>query len=179
MVLYCFSCAKMASMYADDSSSEHFADDIKDITNVMNSEMKNAQEWLHANKISLNVTKTTYMLIGTSHFLHDNITGERPLRANFEISGESIEQICYVKYQGVQINNELTWKDHIEAVSLKVTRAIRMIKNSKKFIQKFLLKMLYHGLVEPHFRFCCLVWGICRVTTRHFLGKLRKIESYE
>ena len=33
--------------------------------------------------------------------------------------------------------------------------------------------VLYQGLVEPHFRFCCSVWGTCGVTTRCTLEKLQ------
>ena len=33
--------------------------------------------------------------------------------------------------------------------------------------------MLYLGLVEPKFRYCCSVWDTIGVTTRHTLGKLQ------
>ena len=36
-----------------------------------------------------------------------------------------------------------------------------------------LLKMLYLGLVEPHLRYCCSVWGACGVTSRKTLDKLQ------
>ena len=110
----------------NDTSLARSAYDIKDITNVMNSELENLKKWLHGNKLSLNVAKATSMLIGTSRTLRDKITGEPP-RENFEISGEPDEQNNSVKYLGIQIGNKLKWKDHIEAVSLKVTRAIGMI----------------------------------------------------
>ena len=89
------------------------------------------------------------------------------------ISGEHIEQKPSVKYLGVHIDNKLTWKDHIKAVPSKVTRAIAMIRHSKKLLPKHTLKMLYQGLVEPLFRFCCSVWGACGVTTRCTLEKLQ------
>ena len=73
------------------------------------------------------------MLIGTRHTINDKVTTE-PLRENFVISGESIEQKPSVKYLGVYINNKLKWKDHIKAVASKVIRAIAMIRYTKKFI---------------------------------------------
>ena len=48
-----------------------------------------------------------------------------------------------------------------------------MIRYTNKFNPKHALKMLYQGLVEPHFRFCCSVWGTCGVTTRCTLVKLQ------
>ena len=60
-----------------------------------------------------------------------------------------------------------------KAVASKVTRAIAMIRYAKKFLPKHTLKVLYQGLVEPHFRFCCSVWGTCGVTARSTLEKLQ------
>ena len=78
-----------------------------------------------------------------------------------------------VKYLGVHIDNKLKWKDHIKAVPSKVTRAIAMIRHTSRFIPKHTLKMLYQGLVEPHIRFCCSLWGACGITTRCSLEKLQ------
>ena len=150
-------------MYADDTSLAHSAKDVKDITSTINIELGNLKVWLPGNKLSLNVAKTTSMLIGTRHTINDKVTTE-PLRANFVISEEPIEQKPSVKYLGVYIDSKLKWKDHIKSVASKVTRAIAMIRYTKKFILKHTLKMLYQGLVEPHFRYCCSVWGTCGVT---------------
>ena len=48
-----------------------------------------------------------------------------------------------------------------------------MIRHSRKFLPKHTLKMLYQGLVEPHLRFYCSVWGECGITTRCTLEKLQ------
>ena len=112
------------------------------------------------------------MLIGTRHTINDKITTE-PLGAHCVISGEPIQQKPVVKYLGVYIDNKLKWKDHIKAVASNVTRATAMIRYTKKFIPKHTLKMLYQRLVEPHFRYCCSVWGTCGVTSRCTLEKLQ------
>ena len=74
---------------------------------------------------------------------------------------------------GVHIDNKLKWKDHIKGVASKVIRAIAMIRYTKKFIPKHTLKMLYQGPMEPHFRFCCSVWGTCGSTNRCTPEKLK------
>ena len=113
------------------------------------------------------MVKTTSMLIGTRHIINGKITAE-PLRTNFVIPGKGgpIEQKPSIKYLGAHVDNILKWKDHIKAVASKVTRAIAMIRHTKNFIPKHTLKMLYQGLLESHFRFCCSVWETCGITTR-------------
>ena len=112
------------------------------------------------------------MLLGTRRNLNDKITTEL-LRANFEIFGEPGKQKPSVKSLMVHIDNKLKWKDHIKAVASKVPRAIAMIKHTKKIISKLTLKMLYHGHVEPHFRFCCSVWGTYGINTHCTPEKLQ------
>ena len=67
----------------------------------------------------------------------------------------------------------MKWKDHISLISSKVSRAIGIIKHFKKELRVNLLKMLYLGLVEPHFRYRCSVWGSCGITTCKTLDRLQ------
>ena len=160
------------TMYADDTSLAYASNSIDDITKSMNAELENLRKWLHGNKLTLNVAKTTSMITGTNRKLHQS-NRQKLIQAHFKISGEAIEQKTSVKYLGVILDNQMKWKDHISLVSSKVSRAIGMIKYAKKVLPTNLLKMLYLGLVEPHFRYCCSVWGSCGVTTRKKLDKLQ------
>ena len=123
-------------------------------------------------KLTLNVTRTTSMIIGTNRKLHESDSGELT-QAHFKISEEAVEQKTSVKYLGVVLGNQMNWKDHISLISLKVSRAIGIIKYAKKVLPLNLLKMLYLELVEPHFRYCCSVCSSCGATTRRTLDKLQ------
>ena len=160
------------TMYADDTSLAYAFNSIDDITTAMNTELESLKKWLHGNKLALNVTKTTSMIIGTNRKLHESNSGEL-IQAHFKISGEAIEQKTSVKYLGVILDNQMKWIDHINLISSKVSRAIGIIKCAKKVLPFNLLKMLYLGLVEPHFRYCCSVWGSCGATTRKAPDKLQ------
>ena len=61
-----------------------------------------------------------------------------------------------VKYLEVQVDNSLDWKDQIKAISLTVSKALGLSEHAKHFSQITTL-----SIVEPHFRYCCSVWG-CR-----------------
>ena len=52
-------------------------------------------------------------------------------------------------------------------------RAIGYIKYARKFLPRETLRMLYLGLVEPHFRYCCSVWGSCSTVLRQKIEKLQ------
>ena len=74
---------------------------------TINHELKDIIRWLYANKLSLNIKKTKFMLfnIGNNKIPSSNIT--------IKILNEKIEQIEYTKFVGVILDEKLTWRNHI------------------------------------------------------------------
>ena len=50
-------------MHADDTSLAYASSRIDDIAKAMNTERENIRKWLHVNKLTLNFTKTTSMVM--------------------------------------------------------------------------------------------------------------------
>ena len=89
------------------------------------------------------------------------------------IQEERIDNVLAAKYLGIQVDRNLNWKGHIKALSSKVSRAIGFLKHAKSFLPRATLKTLYTGIIEPHFRFCCSVWGNCGAIEKSQLQKLQ------
>ena len=64
-------CVKNAkvSMYADDTALYYSSADIDVIVQKLNEDLENVRIWLMKNKLSLNVKKTEFMVLGTSRKL--------------------------------------------------------------------------------------------------------------
>jgi hypothetical protein len=52
-------------LFADDTNLTASGDSITDLETAVNSDLENLRKWLIANKLSLNVAKTEFMLIGS------------------------------------------------------------------------------------------------------------------
>ena len=52
-------------MYADDTTISLSSKSIADLQNDLNLDLLKLQDWLHANKLSLNVVKTQSLIIGS------------------------------------------------------------------------------------------------------------------
>ena len=65
-------CLSAASprMSADDTNISYAANTLSELENVINSELKNLKYWLEANKLSLNIAKTEFMIIGSRQRMH-------------------------------------------------------------------------------------------------------------
>ena len=92
---------------------------------------------------------------------------------DLKIRDNEFEVVQKTKYLGVQIDCCLNWREQIKAVSTKVSRAIGFLRHAKSFLPQASLKTLYTGIVEPHFRYCCSVWGCAGSTDTNQLQKLQ------
>ena len=159
------------SMYADDTSLCLKSRDISQLNEAINDDLAHLDSWLKGNKLSLNVAKTQSMLIATKpkHRTLNNAAEKLHLK----IRGSELDVVNKTKYLGVHVDNSLDWKEHIKTVSTKVSRAIGFLKHAKNILPIASLKTLYSSIVEPHFRYCCSVWGCCGTTDIDQLQKLQ------
>ena len=120
----------------------------------MNNDLINVIRWLVSNKLSLNVAKTEYMLFG-SPFRLSNLGKPHSLT----IGEKTITRVQHTVHLGVHLDESLKWDDHINQLSLKVSRAISGLRQARDFVDMKTLTMIYNALIQPHFDYCDAVWG--------------------
>ena len=160
------------SMYADDTSLCFQSKDLSRVNEALNEDLSRLDAWLISNKLSLNVAKTKSMLVSTKAKRKALNKSNQNLQVN--INGTELEVVSKIKLLGVLLDNSLDWKEQVQAVSLKVSRGLGILKHSKKFLPFSALTSLYTSIVEPHFQYCCSVWG-CAGTTE--INRLQKLQN--
>ena len=85
----------------------------------MNYDMNLIQSSLSANRLTLNVKKTKYMLIG-SQFKLSQINSDFTVKVN----NKPLERVIKHKSLGVQIDESLNWCPHIDTISKKISAGI-------------------------------------------------------
>ena len=163
-------CLKRASprMFADDTNISIAAKSVAELDLMINSEMKNLHQWLITNRLSLNVAKTKFMIIGSRQRLlvhNDHIS--------IEIDGKAIERVYETKSLGLQIDEHLTWARHVENVSKKIASAIGALKRVRQFIDTDTALKIYIALIQPYFDYCSAVWDGLNITLNDKLQKLQ------
>ena len=110
-------------MYADDTTLTSSAEDSHVLDYKMNHDMKLIQSWLTANKSTLNIKKTKFMLIGSPYRLsqvHNDFT--------VPVNNKSLERVSGHKTLGVHINESLTWRPHINDVTKKISADLAVLR---------------------------------------------------
>lgn len=131
----------------------------------MNNELKKLKAWFDYNKLSLNTSKTKFMLFG-NHRVN--------MQVQIEIDGVEIERVHENRFLGVVMDDKLSWKSHIKHVQSKVSKSIAVINKVKHILDYKSLHTLYCSLVLPYFMYCAEVWGNNYKTTLKSLITLQK-----
>ena len=103
---------------------------------VISNEIKSILEWLNINKLSLNVKKTKFMLF---HYHQCNVNSLIPKLA---INSEPIERVTECNFLGLTIDGHLSWPPHIQKISNKISRTIK-IMCQLRFLPTHILKLIY------------------------------------
>ena len=143
-------------MYADDTTLsitiDSFNEDTtKNITSEINNELSKINEGLKINKLSLNKSKTKYMM---SKKQRANIV--KPI---LQIDGINIDSVDHFNCLGLTLDSRMTWNNHTTNISNKCSRTIAVLNRIKHVIPLIVRILLYNTLILPHFNYCITAWG--------------------
>ena len=158
-------------LYADDANIIITGKDIEEIRSQFSVLAEALVDWVSLNGLSLNVKKTKYMIFSNIKLNLSSFSAS--------IANVPIEQTTTARFLGVLVDNKLTWKQHITALQVKMTRNSSILLKLKGILPLDVLKTLYHCFVQSHLNHCPLVWGLGNKCTlaRLFTAQKRAIRT--
>lgn len=136
-------------LFADDTTLLYSHPDISSKIDFINKELFEISNWFKANKLSVNASKTNYIIMGTSHITNKYVNvssctqkgivknaGDVPTfdsdinnhlhkqKVNVISDNVSLDRVTSTKFLGVIIDERLTWKKHIDTISKTISRNI-------------------------------------------------------
>ena len=113
-----------SSLFADDTNLTACGISVINFEAAVNSDFENLRKWLIANKLSLNVVKTEFMLIGSQRMVK-NISNLQP---NVVSENKRIKQVQECKTLGVTVDQHLSWKSNTDIICRKITSGISALR---------------------------------------------------
>ena len=164
---------KHLKKFADDTHMLHADRNLKFLETTVNAELSNVYDWLIANKLSLNIKKSNFVIFRP-----------RQKKLNYEVNLKvidyqtntyiSLERKNYVKYLGVLIDETLSWKYHIIHLASKISKTIGVIARLRYFVPLATLHHIYISLIQPYLLYGIVAWGQAAKTHRNKILLLQK-----
>ena len=140
-------------MFADDMAFYCHENSPTDLQLKLNADLAAITSWLHDNKLTLNVAKSKFMIIGSRAKLSQ--FNDIALDAN----NDRLENVTEFKYLGVTINQYLTWHDQIDQIQSKVAKRLGVLKRIKHLLPVYARKIYVTTMVIPILEYASIVWG--------------------
>ena len=162
-------------LFADDTTFQFSSNDLRELYNTANQELIKASDWFKANKLTLNVSKTKYILFRGKTQEHLDLS-----QLDIQIDGQSVERVgknCTsksFKFVGIHLDEFLTWEYHIEKVRNKLASANFAISRVKTLFPCFIKKNIYNSLFKSHLEYGLICWGGVKPSKLHGLFMLQK-----
>jgi len=142
------STSQNATMYADDTSIFIQHKNINSTFKYAQMEVNSVAHWLSANKLSLNIDKTKYILF------HSNRNKLSRCSQSIFLKYKPLLRVKDIHFLGVHLNETLSWKSRMLAILKKIRMNAAIIHKLKYYLNTTNLASIYHSLITSHLRYC-------------------------
>ena len=138
--------------FADDTNLLIVSKSVKKINREVNYNLRLINDWLKANKLCLNPSKTEIIIFKAE-------TKKITKHLNFRLSGQKIHIKNNFKYLGITIQDDLGWETHVNNLLKKLRRSVAILSNVRHYTPKWLTRTIYYSLFNSHMIYGCQIWG--------------------
>lgn len=157
-------------LYADDTNLFFAHRKLDTAMSVLNEQLRFLEDWLNANRLSVNTKKTRYMIFG-----RENDTDSLPLALpSLYLNGKPIQRTFASKFLGVILDENLTWKSHIQVVESKISKNIGVIARARKNVNSKAARSLYFSFVHPYISYGNLAYASTHKSKLSRIHRLQK-----
>ena len=139
-------------LFADDTKAFLSHSDLSEIQLILNSEIPKLNSWLSANRLSLNVSKTHFLIYKPPNKIE-------PIDINITLANSNIERAKSKKYLGLIFDDSMSWKSHIEYITQKISSAIGVMYRLKNYVNSKILRDVYYAIAFSHLNYGITSWG--------------------
>ena len=144
---------------------------VRTLFEIANQELSQINDWFLANKLSLNLEKTKYMIF---HKCTDqeNIPLKLPL---LQLNSNIIERENSLKFLGVVLDEHLTWKKHIQLIENKISKKVGVLYKTSELINSKCLRGVYFSFIHSYINYANIAWASTNKTNlKKLFGKQKQ-----
>jgi Reverse transcriptase (RNA-dependent DNA polymerase) len=164
-------------LFADDTTLLYSHSNLDSLISTVNTEFRKIVHFFRAHKMCLHPQKTKFILFTNSHTVTNS---DCNIVINCNNEGENYPDLIFpiervtansstpaIKFLGLYIDPDLSFKFHINTISGKMSRALYFIRSAKNFLSHCALKSLYYALVHCHLIYGIQIWSCTSESNLH------------
>ncbi len=155
-------------LFADDTTLYISNKNIRHLKENMRHDLKILIDWFKANRLTLNLEKTSFVLFQPQHNrTDDDIT--------LSVDNIDISRQKTVKFLGLFLDENLRFDCHVKHVCSMLSKNLYMLRNVMYVVPKWALRTLYYSYIQSNFMYGLSVWG--PLVTKSNLNRVRVLQK--
>ena len=155
-------------LYADDTVLYIQGDTAEDATEALQPDLNSFTKWYNSNKLSLNVSKTKLMIVGTRQKV------KKAKNTQLYMDNQLLQIVPTYKYLGFILDSVLSFNGHVNNVINTVLYKINLLAKVRKYLTNDSALKIYKSMVLPYFDYGDVVYG---TASRDRLDKLQRLQN--
>jgi hypothetical protein len=129
------------NLFADDTSLLNVIDQMQDSYDTVNSDLIKLSKWADQWLVTFNAAKTVSLHITTKR--------ENAVLPALNLNGTIVEQVKSHCHLGIDLENDFTWRTHINRISVKASKCVGLMRRVCRELPRTCLENLYLTMVRP------------------------------
>ena len=155
-------------LFADDTSLYVIIDgDAVNATKQLNDDLTQISAWADNWLVKFNASKSKALTISLKK---DKDTIELPLTFNNSL----LDTVTKHKHLGIEINSNLTWKDHCKTICENASKKLNILATLKTLIDRKTLTTMYTSFVRPGLEYGSIICCNCSGTEDELLESVQR-----
>ena len=138
-------------IFPDDNMVYVNGTSIDEVETLLQKSVDESVKWFRMNKLSVNIDKCHVMLISGRNTYRYSL--------GIYIDGVKIPHVRSAKYLGVVIDSQLTWTDHINELSSRVSTRLYILRKLGKILPNNNFNCIYYAIFQSCIYYCLSIWG--------------------
>ena len=161
-------------LFADDTACLASHENIDELFEFCNTELKKLTDWFAANKISVNAKKCKYIIFHnkgkkintdnlkismSSNEFNSSTDLSNVIHLDRVTSGSAVQELRTYKYLGILLDENLNFTKHVEYLCKKLSRGLFYLRRIKSLVNEKDLKSIYYTIFHSHLLYCSTIVG--------------------
>ena len=154
-------------IFADDTGIFCVSNDLKTLMTKAEGIIIKVNEWFTANKLTLNISKTSFVIFRSKGNKNKNIPN------SIKCEDIRIHRESQVKYLGLILDEHMRWDSHINEICNKLKCFFPIFYNIRHYLDMEHIRTIYYTMIYSRLKYGCIVTG------QTYINHIHKIQTLQ
>lgn len=154
-------------LFADDAGFIYQANDYPTLYCFMHDDLITIQSFLKSINLEMSIKKTQFMIFRSRNSTTVDLFNE------IRFNNNSILRVENFKYLGLNVDEKITWKVHVDYVCKQIAPYVGLIRRIRHVVEQKILLTIYYAYIHSRLLYCLPIWASCALEQKMRIQRIQ------